>query len=611
MKETTTNVETGLEVAVIGLAGRFPGAKNIAEFWINLKNGIESISFLSEAELAEISPELRNNPNFVNTKGGVLEDIEYFDAPFFNYTPLEAEHMLPSLRILHECLWTALEDASYPPESCSGLIGVYAGLPPADDWRLISKASPDAEQSMMAANFLNNRDFLSALVSYKLNLVGPAFVINTACSTSLVAVHLACQGLLSGDCDMALASGVSINYVGIKGYLYQEGGIQSHDGHCRTFDESADGTRGGDGAGVVVLKRLEDAAADGDHIYAVIKGSAINNDGNRKVGFTAPSIDGQAYVIRKALKMAEINLETIRFIEAHGTATPLGDVTEVEALKIAFNTDKKHFCALGSVKTNVGHLDAAAGITGFIKAVLALKYRMIPPSLLFKKPNPKIDFENSPFYVNATLKDLKNEEPPICAGVSSFGIGGTNAHVVLEEYGGALFEKTAPSSPPSPPAKTFNLFLLSAKTQSSLDKMTENLAHFLTENPTAHFANLADIAYTLQIGRKHFPYRRKLVSHSIQDIIAKLSAPGSRNTPFNHLTSEEKERNVVFMFPGLGPQYTNMGRGLYQTEPLFRQTMDHCFEILTPLGYDLKKIIYPGKPDSSDLSDLSNIHPFD
>jgi len=598
MKETEEHIETGLEIAVIGLAGRFPGAKNIAEFWANLKNGVESLSFLSEEELAEINPVLRNHPNYVNAKGGILQDIEYFDASFFNYTPLEAELMAPSMRIFHQCSWEALEDSGYAPEQCNGLIGLYAGVQSTGDWETLANSSPLNEGAgATTSEGLANRDFMSTLVAYKLNLKGPSFSVNTTCSTSLVAIHLACQGLLSGDCDMALAGGVSIRVGENKGYLYEEGMIASPDGHCRAFDAHAGGAIAGNGIGIVVLKRLEDALNDNDYIYAVIKGSAINNDGNRKVGYTAPSIEGQAEVIRKAHKMAEVNPEDISYVEAHGTATPLGDVTEIEALKIAFNTEKKHFCALGSVKTNIGHLDTAAGVAGFIKTVLALNYRLIPPSLHFKTPNPKIDFKNSPFYVNTTLKEWQNNESPfhnLRAGVSSFGIGGTNAHVILEEYGGALFEKTAP---PSPPAKTFDyLFLMSAKTQTALDKMTENMGRYLKENPGA---NLADVAYTLQTGRKRFPFRRKLVGKTSREILEKLSSQNPRDAQSYQAMTDEDGRNVIFMFPGLGPQYTNMGLDLYQTEPIFREAMNRCFEILNPLGYDLKKMIFLNKSDRS------------
>ncbi len=441
-------IETGLEIAVIGMAGRFPGAKNTREFWQNLKNGVHSISFLNQEELAALDPELRENPNFIKAKGGVLEGFDYFDAFFFNYTPDEAELMAPSMRLFHECAWEALEDSGYDPGHYRGTIGLYAGIQSTNQWETFALSSALGKKvGAFITGGLSDRDFMSTLIAYKLNLKGPAFSVNTACSTSLVAIHLACQGLLSGDCRMALAGGIALRYPQPSGYFYEEGMIDSPDGYTRAFDAAAGGTTGSDGTGAVVLKPLEDAAADGDHIYAVIKGSAINNDGNRKVGYTAPSIEGQAEVIRQAYKIAEIHPEDIGYIEAHGTATPLGDETEIEALKIAFNTEKKHFCRIGSVKTNLGHLDIAAGVAGFIKTVLMLKHKQIPPTLHFQKPNPAIDFENSPFYINTTLETWENNGKLLRAGVSSFGIGGTNAHVVLEEYKGALFEKTAPLTP--------------------------------------------------------------------------------------------------------------------------------------------------------------------
>ncbi|MCU0287062.1 MAG: acyltransferase domain-containing protein, partial [Acidobacteria bacterium] len=602
MKEVEENIETGLEIAIIGMACRFPGANNIGQFWTNLKDGVESISFLNEEELAEINPELRNNPNFVKTKGGILDNFDCFDAFFFNYTPSEAEFMAPSMRLFHECAWEALEDSGYVPGYYREPIGLYIGIQSTVNWENLSGSlSLDNELGAFTAAGLSNRDYMSTMIAYKLNLIGPSFSLNTACSTSLVAVHLACQGLLSGDCRMALAGGSALRFPRPLGSLYEEGMIVSPDGHTRTFDAAASGTTGSDGIGAVVLKQLEDAVSDGDYIYAVIKGSAINNDGNRKVGYTAPSIEGQAEVIRKTYQAAEINPEDIGYIEAHGTATPLGDVTEVEALKIAFNTNKKHFCRLGSVKTNLGHLDIAAGIAGFIKTVLVLKNKQIPPSLHFQKPNPAVDFENSPFYINTKLEAWENNEKPRRAGVSSFGIGGTNAHVVLEEYKNRF-------APPYSTAETFQyLFLLSAKTQTALNNITINLAQFLRENPGT---NLADVAYTLQVGRKHFPFRKKLVSNSLPDTIAKLSSLDSRKTPSYHLTSEEKEKKVIFMFPGLGPQYVNMGLGLYQSEPLFRAKMDHCFAILKSLGYDIKEILYP-PANSSSVFSVSSVANFE
>ncbi len=608
-------VETGLEIAVIGMAGRFPGAKNIEVFWENLENGIESISFLSDDELEEISPELRNNPNFVKAKGGVLEDKEYFDASFFHYTSIEAEYTAPQDRIFHECAWTALEDAGYDPESYNRLIGLYIGISSTASWEMLagfSSTHGGSEPDAFTSYFLTDRDFLSTLIAYKLNLKGPAFSMNTTCSTSLVAIHLACQGLLSGDCDMALAGGTAVNFEDNKGYIYEEGMIMSPDGHCRAFDANAGGTIGGYGTGVVVLKRLEDAVKDRDNIYAVIKGSAVNNDGNRKVGYTAPSIEGQADVICKAHKMAEVNPEDISYVETHGTATPLGDVTEVEALKLAFNTNKKHFCGLGSVKTNIGHLDIASGVAGFIKTVLALKHKLIPPSLHFKTPNPQIDFENSPFYVNARLSEWKNDDNdrPLRAGVSSFGIGGTNAHVVLEEWGGSRRNHEDHEG------RQFKLLLLSAKTPSALDTMTENLANYLTSN-SGNPANpenpgliLADAAYTLQTGRRRFLYRRKLTCADVSEAIVRLTIPDSRMVQTYRAASEEESKPVVFMFPGLGPQYVNMGLGLYRTEPLFREEMDRCFEILKPLmGYNIKEILYPPViSNRSNRSYMSNIN---
>jgi amino acid adenylation domain-containing protein len=602
-------VETGLEIAVIGMAGRFPGAKNIEAFWDNLENGIESISFLGDDELEEISPGLRNNPNFVKTKGGVLEDKEYFDASFFHYTSIEAEYTAPQDRIFHECAWTALEDAGYDPESYNRLIGLYIGISSTAGWETLagfSSTRDGSEPDSFTSYFLTDRDFLSTLIAYKLNLKGPAFSMNTTCSTSLVAIHLACQGLLSGDCDMALAGGTAVSFEDNKGYIYKEGMIMSPDGHCRAFDANAGGTIGGNGTGVVVLKRLEDAIKDRDNIYAVIKGSAVNNDGNRKVGYTAPSIEGQADVICKAHKMAEVNPGDIGYVETHGTATPLGDVTEVEALKLAFNTNKKHFCGLGSVKTNIGHLDVAAGVAGFIKTVLALKHKLIPPSLHFKTPNPQIDFENSPFYVNARLSKWKNEDNdrPLRAGVSSFGIGGTNAHVVLEEWGG---NRENHDDHEEHEGRPFKLLLLSAKTPSALDTMTENLANYLKNNPGII---LADTAYTLQVGRRRFPFRRKLTCADVSEAIARLTTPGSRMVQTYRAASEEESKPVVFMFPGLGPQYVNMGLGLYRAEPLFREEMDRCFEILKPLmGCNLKEILYPPViSNRSNRSYMSNIN---
>jgi amino acid adenylation domain-containing protein len=592
---------TGAEIAIIGMEGRFPGAGNLEEFWHNLENGVESISFFQEGELGEagIEPGMLNDSNYIRSKG-ILADIEYFDTLFFGYTPDEIRVMDPQGRIFHECAWGALEDAGYDPGTYPGLIGFYTGASSGFSWQaqcLLHKVGSGLDA--FSASHLMRKDHLATMISYKLNLRGPSFTLATACSSSLVAVNLASQGLLSGECDMALAGGVNVAVPQQQGYLYSEGLIYSSDGHIRTFDTRGSGTVFSSGIGLVVLKLLEQAVKDGDHIYVVIKGFATNNDGTRKVGYTAPSVDGQAEVIRAAQGMAEIDPTTISYVEAHGTATQLGDPVELEALKLAFRTDKKQFCAVGSVKSNIGHLDAAAGAAGLIKTVLAMTRRLIPPSLHFEQPNPKFDFKNSPFYVNNKLIKWENGPYPLRAAVSSFGVGGTNAHVVLEEAPiaqsavrkaqGALSQGRGGVSPPGQ-SRQYQLILLSAQTEFSLQRMSQNLAGYLEDNPGI---NMADAAYTLQVGRKAFQYRKMLVCSSHDEAIAALNHPG----PGQGTTQlvESPGQRVIFMFPGQGAQYVNMGLELYRTEPVFREEMDRCFEILEPLmGFDLKEILYPG-----------------
>jgi len=477
-----------LDIAVVGMAGVFPGAGNVRQLWENLKNGVESIVFFTDEELegAGVSPQLLESPNFVKA-GGFLEGVDYFDASFFSYTPREAAVMDPQVRIFHQCAWHALEDAGYDPDSYTRRIGLYAGSSPNLNWEILSVCSGVGSGSgadWFQAGQLWDKDFICSRVSYRINLKGPSFSIQTACSTSLVAVHLAVQGLLNGDCEMALAGGVTIAYPPSKGYLYQPGLIHSSDGHCRAFDSRASGTVAGNGAAVVVLKRLEEARQDHDYIHAVIKGTAINNDGLRKVSYNAPSVEGQAEVIRAARVMANIPPENISYIEAHGTGTELGDPVEVEALKLAFNTRKKHFCGIGSVKTNIGHLDTAAGTAGLIKTILALEHRLIPPSLHFHTPNPKLGLENSPFYVVSQLTPWQAVgSQPRCAGVNSAGIGGTNAHVIVEE---------APIDiKPTAGDSKQRLILLSARTQTGLDRVTRNLVNHLENNPHIDFPGMA------------------------------------------------------------------------------------------------------------------------
>jgi amino acid adenylation domain-containing protein len=585
----------GAEIAVIGMACRFPGAKNCEEFWDNLKNGIETIGFFSAGELEKrgVDPGLAADPNYVPVKGR-LENNLCFDAFFFGYTPAEAAIMDPQVRIFHECAWEALENAGYDPGAYDGAIGLYAGASPNPFWEILPLRSVKGNNlysysELWDAVQFSDKDYLSTRAAYKLDLRGPVVTLQTACSTSLAAVDQACRGLLSGACDMALAGGVSITLHDESGYLYQEGTIMSPDGHCRAFDADANGTVGGNGLGVVVLKPLENAMADGDTILAVIKGSGINNDGKNKAGFTAPSSAGQAKAIRAALNTAGVSPESIAYIETHGTGTALGDPIEIEGLKMAWgsfepfkpdNINEKKYCAIGSVKSNIGHLDAAAGIAGLIKTVLVLYHRSIPPSLNFERPNRSIDFENSPFYVNTRLKSWENEKYPRRAGVSSFGLGGTNVHLVLEEFSGGT-RGLAPLS-----NRQYQLIILSAKTQSALDRMTQNLASHFKKNPGI---NCADAAYTLQIGREAFPHRRMLVCSLIEEAIRKLEAiqmTGGR--------AKDEKSTVIFMFSGQGSQYINMGLDLYKNEPMFRQQADHCFQLLERItGSNMKPVLYP------------------
>jgi len=574
---------TGIEIAVIGMTGRFPGAKNVSEFWENLKNGVESISFLSDEEIAgsEEALRMKANPNYVNSKGGVLEDIEYFDAYFFGYTPLEAEIMDPQIRIFLECTWEVLENSGYTPGYYDGLIGLYAGIANHFSWEALAMISgKGAEIGEFAASLLTDRDYLATTVSYKFGLKGPAVLVQTACSTGLVAIHMACQALWNGECDMALAGAISIDSMKKIGYIYKEGMILSPDGRCRAFDCKAKGCIGGSGVGIVMLKLLDEALENRDHILAVIKGSAINNDGNRKSGYTAPSVEGQSGAIIAAQQVAEVPAESITYVETHGTGTELGDPIEIAALKRGFNTGKKNFCALGSVKPNIGHLNTAAGIAGFIKTVLALIHRLIPPSLNFDTPNPEIDFDNSPFFVNKVLREWKSDGYPLRAGVSSFGIGGTNAHVVLEE---------APKPADSSEGRAFQLLLLSAKTKTALAIISRNLVEYLKNH---RGINLADIAFTLNSSRSAFNYRKMIVCSGIDEAIHELS-PREFEKKYTSIVKNENTR-VVFVFSGLGSQYVNMGLDLYKAEAVFRNEMDRCFKIIASLSrYDIKDILYP------------------
>jgi acyl transferase domain-containing protein/acyl carrier protein len=588
-------------IAVVGMAGRFPGAADLDRFWTNLRDGVESITFFSEDELraAGVSDQTLSNPSYVRAKP-YMEGIELFDAAFFGFTPREASLLDPQHRIFLECAWEALENAGYDAERFPGRIGVYGGanLSSYMLWNLLSNPEVLASVGGVQGRIGVDKDFLTTQVSYRMNLRGPSFAVQTACSTSLVAVHVASQSLLDGECDMALAGGVGINLPQKIGYIHTEGSIYSPDGHCRAFDAEARGTVLGDGAGVVVLKRLADALDAGDRIRAVIRGSAINNDGSGKIGYTAPSLDAQAEVVAEAIGIAGVEPETIGVVEAHGTGTRLGDPIEVAALAKAFRsrgTARRGFCALGSVKTNIGHLDAAAGVAGLIKTVLALENGLIPPSLGFSKPNPEIDFAGSPFFVNDRLREWPAGPNPRRAGISSLGVGGTNVHAVLEE---------APVPAPSGPSRPWQILPLSAKTATALQAASENLAQFLSQLPPRPAGRegvgeggrggegLPDIAFTLQTGRRAFAHRRIIVARDAADAASQLRTPSPDRAATGIVRGGD--RPVVFLFPGQGAQHPNMALDLYRGEPVFRQEMDRCAEILQPhLGLDLREVLYP------------------
>lgn len=572
------------KIAVISMHCRFPRAGNTDEYWHNLKHGIESLDTLSDEELlaAGVSKSTFEQKNYVR-KCATPQAIDLFDASFFNYHPNEAAILDPQQRMFLECAWETVEKAGYNTNTYPGLIGIFAGS--GLNRYLLNNVLPgvDLQQSARAFDIFisSDKDFLPTRVAYKLNLKGPAINVQTACSTSLVAIHMACRSLLQGECDMALAGGVSLKALQKEGYLYQEGMILSPDGHCRAFDKDAGGIFDGSGVGIVMLKPLEDALEDGDQVMAVIRGSAVNNDGAQKVGFTAPSVDGQAEVISEALDFSGVDPATISYVEAHGTGTILGDPIEIRALKTAFEdrAEGELHCAIGSAKTNIGHLDTAAGVAGFIKTVLALQHKQIPPSLNFTSPNPAIDFGKG-LYVNTELKDWEQGESPRRAAMSSFGIGGTNAHLILEE---------APSTVPPKASSKPQVLILSAKSSSALEQATDNLASFLKENP---HINLSDVAYTLQTGRQTFSHKRAVLCKDVEDAITCLESRDGKRV--KNGVSDLDSKQPVFLFSGQGSQYVNMGRGLYETEPVFQQTVDYCADFLAPtLGFDLRTILFP------------------
>jgi acyl transferase domain-containing protein/acyl carrier protein len=596
----TSNKEyNGLEIAIIGISGQFPGSENPRRYWDNLKNGNELIKFYTDDELRKtgIKEASLTDERYIKCFG-VMDNKDCFDPSFFGYTADEAAMMDPQIRVFHEHCWKAIEDAGYASQIDKKKIGLFAGASANDTWKIysFSKAASSSVDPFYQ-NMITAQNFISTLISYKLNLRGPSFYVDTACSTSLAAVHLACRSLLTRECNIALAGGVCITSRKSKGYLYKEGMIFSPDGHCRTFDALSGGTTAGEGTGVVVLKRLSEAIKDRDHIYAVIKSSSANNDGNNKVGYTAPGVKGQAECILNAHKLAGVDPRTISYVEAHGTATKLGDQIEIRALNEAFGIGgKDKFCAIGSVKTNIGHLDTAAGVAGLIKTVLSLKNKQIPASLHFKTPNPDLDFNGGPFYVNASLQEWKRTgDHPLRAGVNSLGIGGTNVHAVLEE---------APVPEACDQGREYKLFTASAKTEASLTRYLQEFRQFLEETNSV---NPADLAYTLQTGRKHFSCR-KAISYKDNEELEELLRNDRLSEHF--IRSGERNNAVVFMFTGQGSQYCDMGKDLYNSEPLIRKQMDEGFAILEKLtGEDFKAILFPEPGAADQISETRYAQP--
>ncbi|SDS91968.1 type I polyketide synthase [Winogradskyella sediminis] len=582
-EQRKTKRQANSDIAIIGMAGRFPGASTIDELWDVLREGKETISFFTPEELDKSIPEsIRNNPLYVGARG-IVPSAKTFDAKFFGLNPKLASAMDPQQRLFLEISWEALEQSGYLPNLYDGKIGVFAGV--YTNTYFLHNVFPNKELmnqiGEVQANTTNDKDYIATRTAYHLNLKGPAVSVHSACSTSSLAIAQAVESIRNGQCDVALAGGSSVTSPMYSGHLYQEGSMLSANGQCRSFDANGSGTMFCDGAGVVLLKSLEDAERDGDIIHGVIKGIGVNNDGSDKGSFTAPSVEGQAGAINSALLDADVKPSQISYIEAHGTATPLGDPIEIEGLKLAFgDQDAKGYCAVGSIKSNIGHLTAAAGVAGVIKTTLALKHRQIPASLGFEKPNPSIDFENSPFFVNNKLRPWQSEVSRV-AGVSSFGVGGTNVHIVVEEYKSKVKDSDS--------GRPLQLLAWSAKSQNSQEGYKYALSDFIKTNSDVE---LADIAYSLNATRDVFQNRSFVLAESHIKASATLSSDASKLVKINTLKIIPNE--LAFLFPGQGSQYLDMGKALYESETVFKAAVDHCAELLQDeLKLDIRQIIYP------------------
>ncbi|MFT6372934.1 MAG: acyl transferase domain-containing protein, partial [Gammaproteobacteria bacterium] len=572
-------------IAIVGMACHLPGALNISEYWENLKNGVESVRFFTDEELLAAGelPENLANPNYVRAQPH-LENFDRFDASFWGFSPQDAAVTDPAHRLFLEVAYESLEHAGHTGYDSEGTVGVFAGSGASLYWMENLRTNPQLIEDMgefLVRHTGNDMNFLATRLSYELDLRGPSINVQTACSSALVSVHMAVQSLLSGECDMAIAGGSTVLLPQNRGYIYRDGEILSPDGHCRPFDSKSAGTVFGSGAGAVVLRRLADAVDDGDTIYGVVRGTAINNDGAQKVGFLAPGVEGQAGAVAEALAISDTPAEEVSYIETHGTGTQVGDPIEFEALNQVYRkeTDKRDYCRIGSVKSNIGHLGEAAGAASIIKVLLALQHKQIPASLNFESPNVQLDMKDSPFLINDRLHDW-DEEGPLIAGVTALGAGGTNAHVILEE---------APEVEDADPTQhKQQLITLSAKTESALALAARNLSEALKAD---HKLDLADVAYTLQVGRRDYKYRSVIACRDTHDLIAELDAPDSKRRVSEKCT--DSEPSLVFMLPGGGAQYSGMGQELYETEAVYRKVFDDCIACLeTTFGAKVKALVF-------------------